>query len=205
MRFNMYRNCFKRVFDFIFSFMFAVVLLIPMLIIALIIKISSIHEPVLFRQERIGKNNHPFTILKFRTMNANAPHSVATSQLERSDNYITSIGRLLRKSSLDELPQIYNVLIGQMSIIGPRPLVPNEKQVLALRTKNGASQILPGITGLAQVSGRDKVSGIKKARLDGYYATHLSIWLDIKISLVTIVNVFTGRGIREGKDNDSVG
>lgn len=200
----MYRKYFKRMFDIIFSFVFVIVLFIPMLIIGLLIKITSVREQVIFKQKRIGKDNHPFTIFKFRTMNTNAPHSVATSQLERSDSYITGIGRILRKSSLDELPQIYNVLIGQMSIIGPRPLVPNEKQVLTLRNKNGASQILPGITGLAQISGRDKVSGVNKARLDGYYANHLSIWLDVKIIMLTIINVLTEKGIREGKDHNCV-
>lgn len=196
---KLYRDFFKRVLDLALGLIMVAVLLIPMLIIAILIKADSFHDPILFRQSRVGKNNRQFTILKFRTMRVDAPHSVATASLTKSATYITRIGGILRKSSLDELPQIFNVLIGQMSLIGPRPLVPSEEKVLNLRKRNGADQVLPGITGLAQVSGRDEVSGTEKARLDGYYATHVSIWLDIKIFFITIINVITERGIQEGK------
>lgn len=153
-----------------------------------------------FKQVWIGKHDQPFTILKFRTMSQNAPHQMATEKFENPEAFITPIGSKLRKMSLDELPQLFNVLKGDMSLIGPRPLIPKEKQVLQWRDKCGAENVLPGITGLAQVHGRDELTGKKKAMFDGKYANNVSAWLDLKTFFKTIVDVICGRGIHEGKN-----
>ena len=197
--FHWYRDLFKRLFDIIFSVIAIVILAIPMLIIAIWIKLDSPSEPILFKQTRIGKNDVPFTILKFRSMNKNAPHQMATENFENPEKYITRVGRVLRKTSLDELPQLFNVLKGDMSVIGPRPLVPTERNVLAMRDEYGASRILPGITGLAQVHGRDELTDENKASYDGKYALNISLLLDISIFLKTIFDVIRSDGIREGK------
>lgn len=126
--FRWYRDFFKRVFDICFSLIVIIILTIPMIIIAIFIKVDSPKETVLFRQVRVGKNNVPFTMFKFRSMNKNAPHQMATENFENPEDYITSIGKIIRKTSLDELPQLFNVLNGDMSIIGPRPLIPIEKK-----------------------------------------------------------------------------
>lgn len=197
--FRWYRDVFKRVSDIIFSLIAIIILALPMLIIALLIKIDSPEEPILFKQVRIGKNDVPFTILKFRSMSKDAPHQMATENFENPEAYITSVGKVIRKTSLDELPQLFNVVKGDMSIIGPRPLIPIEKKILAMRDETGASQILPGITGLAQVHGRDEITDENKAAYDGKYALNISMLLDMSIFLKTIFDVLHGSGIREGK------
>lgn len=197
--FKWYRDFFKRGFDIFFSLIAIIILAIPMMIIALWIKIDSPHEKVLFKQERIGINNVPFTILKFRSMRDDAPHQLATENFENPEMYITSVGKILRKTSMDELPQLFNVLKGDMSIVGPRPLIPKEKYVLKLRDEYGANKILPGITGLAQVHGRDQVTDENKASYDGKYALHVSLLLDASIILKTVSDVVRSRGVREGK------
>ncbi len=197
--FKWYRDFFKRGFDIFFSLIAIIILVIPMMIIALWIKIDSPHEKVLFKQERIGINNVPFTILKFRSMRDDAPHQMATENFEHSEMYITRVGKILRKASLDELPQLFNVLKGDMSIVGPRPLISKEKYVLKLRDEYGANKILPGITGLAQVHGRDQVTDENKASYDGKYALNVSLLLDASIILKTVSDVVRSRGVREGK------
>ena len=197
--FKWYRDFFKRGFDIFFSLVAIIILVIPMMIIALWIKIDSPHEKVLFKQERIGINNVPFTILKFRSMRDDAPHQMATENFENPEVYITRVGKILRKTSLDELPQLLNVLKGDMSIVGPRPLIPKEKYVLKLRDEYGANKILPGITGLAQVHGRDQVTDENKASYDGKYALNVSLLLDASIILKTVSDVVRSRGVREGK------
>ena len=197
--FKWYRDFFKRGFDIFFSLIAIIILAIPMMIIALWIKIDSPHEKVLFKQERIGINNVPFTILKFRSMRDDAPHQMATENFENPEMYITRVGKILRKTSLDELPQLLNVLKGDMSIVGPRPLIPKEKYVLKLRNEYGANKILPGITGLAQVHGRDQVTDENKASYDGKYALHVSLLLDASIIMKTVSDVVRSRGVREGK------
>ena len=197
--FKWYRDFFKRGFDIFFSLIAIIILAIPMMIIALWIKIDSPHEKVLFKQERIGINNVPFTILKFRSMRDDAPHQMATENFENPEMYITRVGKILRKTSLDELPQLLNVLKGDMSIVGPRPLIPKEKYVLKLRDEYGANKILPGITGLAQVHGRDQVTDENKASYDGKYALNVSLLLDASIILKTVSDVVRSRGVREGK------
>ena len=197
--FKWYRDFFKRFFDIIFSLIAIVVFAIPMLIIALIIKIDSPKESIFFKQVRVGKNDVPFTILKFRSMSNDAPHQVATENFENPEQYITKVGKVLRKTSLDELPQLFNVLKGDMSIIGPRPLIPQETDVLAMRDEYGASLILPGITGLAQVHGRDEVTDESKAAYDGKYALNVSMLLDLSIFCKTVFDVVRSRGVHEGK------
>lgn len=197
--FKWYRDFFKRGFDIFFSLVAIIILAIPMMIIALWIKIDSPREKVLFKQERIGINNVPFTILKFRSMRDDAPHQMATENFENPEMYITRVGKILRKASLDELPQLLNVLKGDMSIVGPRPLIPKEKYVLKLRDEYGANKILPGITGLAQVHGRDQVTDENKASYDGKYALNVSLLLDASIIMKTVSDVVRSRGVREGK------
>ena len=197
--FKWYRDFFKRGFDIFFSLIAIIILAIPMMIIALWLKVDSPHEKVLFKQERIGINNVPFTILKFRSMRDDAPHQMATENFENPEMYITRVGKVLRKTSLDELPQLINVLKGDMSIVGPRPLIPKEKYVLKLRDEYGANKILPGITGLAQVHGRDQVTDENKASYDGKYALNVSLLLDASIILKTVSDVVRSRGVREGK------
>ncbi len=197
--FKWYRDFFKRGFDIFFSLIAIIILAIPMMIIALWIKIDSPHEKVLFKQERIGINNVPFTILKFRSMRDDAPHQMATENFENPEMYITRVGKILRKTSMDELPQLLNVLKGDMSIVGPRPLIPKEKYVLKLRDEYGANKILPGITGLAQIHGRDQVTDENKASYDGKYTLNVSLLLDASIILKTVSDVVRSRGVREGK------
>ena len=197
--FRWYRDFFKRGFDIFLSLIALIIFAIPMLIIALWIKVDSPHEKVLFKQERIGINNIPFTILKFRSMRDDAPHQMATENFENPEMYITRVGKILRKTSMDELPQLFNVLKGDMSIVGPRPLIPKEKYVLKLRDEYGANKILPGITGLAQVHGRDQVTDENKASYDGKYALNVSLLLDASIILKTVSDVVRSRGVREGK------
>ena len=197
--FRWYRDFFKRGFDIFLSLIALIIFAIPMLIIALWIKVDSPHEKVLFKQERIGIDNVPFTILKFRSMREDAPHQMATENFENPEMYITSVGKILRKTSMDELPQLLNVLKGDMSIVGPRPLIPKEKYVLKLRDEYGANKILPGITGLAQVHGRDQVTDENKASYDGKYALNVSLLLDASIILKTVSDVVRSRGVREGK------
>ena len=197
--FSWYRDVCKRFFDFVFSLIGIVVLAVPMLIVAIVIKIDSPKEQILFRQKRVGKNNHEFTIYKFRSMRQDAPHEMSTKNFENPEAYITPVGKFIRKASLDELPQLFNVFKGEMSIVGPRPLIPNEEKVLELRNEYGANKILPGITGLAQVNGRDEITDEVKAKYDGQYAQKLSWFLDISIVFKTLFDVVRSRGIREGK------
>lgn len=193
----MYKNFVKKVFDIIASFC-AIIILSPILLaICLWIKLSS-KGPCLFKQKRIGKNKKCFNILKFRTMYIETPKDVPTHLLQNPDAYITNCGRFLRKTSLDELPQIFNILIGQMSIIGPRPALWNQDDLVNERDKYSVNELVPGLTGYAQIHGRDEVPIAVKAEMDGYYAAHIGLWLDIKIFFKTISNVFTARGVVEG-------
>lgn len=161
-------------------------------------KLSS-QGPIIFKQNRIGKNGKQFQLYKFRSMKINTPTSCPTHLLENPDQWLTGIGRFLRKTSLDELPQLINILKGEMSIVGPRPSLLNQYDLNSLRNKNGASAIRPGLTGLAQISGRDELAIEKKAEYDGIYAKNITFRNDIKIIIRTIYAIFTHEGIREGK------
>ena len=193
----MYQSCFKRLLDLILSLAACVILAIPMGIIAIWIKMDS-PGPVFFRQRRVGAHKKHFNILKFRTMRGDTPHDVPTHLLKNADSYITKSGAFLRRTSLDELPQIYNIVAGQMSIIGPRPALYNHYDLIEARDRVHANDIRPGLTGLAQVNGRDELPIDVKARYDGEYAAHVTFWNDVKIFFRSITYVFQRRGVVEG-------
>ena len=188
----------KRFIDIVLS-LGAIVFLSPVLVVlAVLIKLDS-KGPVLFRQKRVGKGKIHFEILKFRTMYADVPKDVPTHLLADPASKITKIGKFLRKSSLDELPQIFNILKGEMSIIGPRPALWNQFDLIEERDKYGANDVRPGLTGLAQVMGRDELPIDIKARYDGDYVKDISFSNDVKIFFRTIFSVASADGIKEGK------
>ena len=189
----MYERYGKRLLDIILSLAATIILAIPMGLVALWIKLDS-PGPVFFKQRRVGKGKTHFNILKFRTMRGDTPHDVPTHLLKDADSYITRSGAFLRKTSLDELPQIYNILAGQMSVIGPRPALYNQYDLIEARDKVRANDIRPGLTGLAQVNGRDELPIDVKARYDGEYAAHVTFWNDVKIFFRSITYVFQRRG-----------
>jgi len=188
----------KQLFDYLFSFCLAIILAPLFFLITIIIKLDS-KGPVLFKQKRIGKDNVSFDIYKFRTMRTDTPKDMPTHLLNDATSFITHIGAFLRKSSLDELPQLFNILRGEMSFIGPRPALWNQYDLIELRKTVHADQLKPGITGWAQVNGRDELPLGVKADYDGYYAKHVSFILDVKIFFKTILSVLKADGIREGK------
>ena len=188
----------KRMADIVLSFTGLIALSPLMLALALWIKLDS-RGPVLFRQKRVGKNGKHFNILKFRTMRTDTPSEMPTHLLTGVDSFITPIGKFLRKSSLDELPQLWNILIGQMSIVGPRPALWNQYDLIAERERYGANAVRPGLTGLAQVSGRDELEIATKAQLDGEYVQNCSLLLDAKLLFKTAASVICMRGIVEGR------
>lgn len=193
----MYRDHIKRLLDLVLSLAAAVVLAIPMAALAVWIKLDS-PGPVFFRQRRVGAHKVHFNILKFRTMRGDTPHDVPTHLLKNADSYITKSGAFLRRTSLDELPQIYNIIAGQMSIIGPRPALYNQYDLIEARDRVHANDIRPGLTGLAQVNGRDELPIDVKARYDGEYAAHLTFGMDLKIFFHSFSYVFQRRGVVEG-------
>lgn len=191
---------FKRLLDIILSFI-SILLLSPMLlIIGIIVWIDTKGFPI-FRQRRIGKNNKEFLILKFRSMNKKTPSDVPTHLLENPDQYITKFGKFIRRSSLDELPQLFNILIGQMSFIGPRPVVWAETDVINARSEHNIQIIKPGLSGWAQINGRDRVTLNERIELDEYYLKHFNIWLDMKIFFKTIKRAITQKDVVEGKQS----
>lgn len=174
------------------------VLLSPvLLIISLVIKADS-PGPVLFKQKRIAKDNREFYIYKFRSMRSDTPKDMPTHLFQDADSFITKSGAFLRKSSLDELPQLFNILKGDMAFVGPRPALWNQYDLIELRTNCGADKVKPGITGWAQINGRDEIPIEKKAELDGYYASNYSLGLDIKILFLTVFKVLKKEGVQEG-------
>lgn len=188
----------KRVFDFIIS-LFALIILSPLfLLISLTILIGD-GKPVLFRQKRVGKNNELFTIYKFRTMKRGT-ENVASGKLENANAKITKFGRILRATSIDELPQLFNILNGTMSLVGPRPLIPEETEIRELREKYNVYTIRPGITGWAQVNGRDNISLEQKALLDKEYVEKQNLGFDIKILVMTVLKVLRREDVNEGNN-----
>ncbi len=188
----------KYAFDFLFALLALMVLGIPMLLVALLLKLTSPREPVLFRHERVGKDEKLFTLTKFRSMKSSAPKYMAAGWFENSEEYITRLGRFLRTTSLDELPQLFQVLSGKMSLIGPRPLIPQEETVHSLRNSAGVYQLRPGITGWAQVNGRDLVKDEDKAAYDQEYLENVSLAMDWKIFWMTVKKVLLRMDIKEG-------
>lgn len=192
----------KRSIDISFSF-FVLVMIGPLfLVIALIIKIDS-RGPVFFHQQRVGKNNKPFFMIKFRSMRTDAPRDVPTHLLNEPNSYITSVGKFLRKSSLDELPQFFNILLGHMSIVGPRPALCNQYDLLEKREQLGANSIRPGLTGWAQINGRDELSVQKKSELDGEYVKNMGIKIDTLCFFGTFLKVLVRSGVIEGATGET--
>ena len=193
----MYKFFLKRVFDFLLSLVAISILALPMLIIALLIKIDS-KGPVFFKQKRIGKNKKYFTILKFRTMRTDTPPDAPTHELSNPEKWITKVGKFLRKTSLDELPQIFNIFVGQMSIIGPRPALWNQYDLIEERDKYGANAVRPGLTGWAQINGRDELEIPVKAKFDGEYVQKMGFIFDCKCFFGTFISVLKSDGVVEG-------
>ena len=197
----MYRKYIKRIIDFILSLV-AIVIFSPfLLLIVILIKLDS-EGPVLFKQKRIGMHKTHFYMLKFRTMRIDSPKDVPTHLLENPDQWITRMGKILRKTSLDELPQLFNIIKGEMSIIGPRPALWNQYDLIAERDKYGANDVRPGLTGWAQVNGRDELPIEVKAKYDGEYVQKMSFMFDLKCLLKTVVSVIKGEGVVEGGTNN---
>lgn len=187
----------KRLLDIILSLIGLILLSPVFLLLIVVIKLES-KGPVLFKQKRVGINKTHFNILKFRTMKIDTPKDTPTHLLMNPEQYITRVGKLLRKTSLDELPQIWNIFVGEMSIIGPRPALWNQYDLIAERDKYSANDIRPGLTGWAQINGRDELPIEIKAKLDGEYINKISLMMDIKCFFLTIVSVLKKDGVVEG-------
>lgn len=186
----------KRIFD-ILSSLIAIILFSPILLtLAIIVKCTS-QGPVLFKQRRIGKDNVEFMIYKFRTMRIDTPN-VATHLLKNPEQYITPIGKFMRKTSLDELPQLFNILKGEMSVVGPRPALYNQYDLIEMRTNASVHTVRPGLTGLAQISGRDELENEQKVYFDQQYVQKQSFFFDLKLIFLTVVKVFKSEGVVEG-------
>ena len=190
----------KRKIDFMLS-LIGLIVLAPLFIgIMIAIKLES-KGPVFFKQKRVGLHQSHFNILKFRTMRIDAPKDTPTHLLGNPEEYITKVGKFLRKTSLDELPQIINILKGEMAVIGPRPALWNQYDLIDEREKYGANDVLPGLTGWAQINGRDELPIEIKAKLDGDYLKKISLWMDLRCFMGTILRVIPRDGVREGKTN----
>lgn len=193
----MYRKFFKRLIDIVLSSIGIVILSPIFIILSIAIYIDS-PGPIMFKQKRVGIHKKYFNILKFRTMRTDTPSNMPTHLLENPDKWITKVGGFLRKTSLDELPQIFNIFLGQMSIVGPRPALWNQYDLIEERDKYGANDILPGLTGWAQINGRDELEIPYKAQLDGEYAKRMSFAFDIKCFFSTFILVLRSDGVVEG-------
>lgn len=187
----------KRLFDFLMSLIATIILSPVILIVALAVKFTS-PGPMLFKQRRIGKDNVEFEIYKFRTMRIDTPN-VPTHLLENPEQWITPVGKFLRKTSLDELPQLFNILKGEMSIVGPRPALYNQLDLKEMRTEVEVHKLVPGLTGWAQINGRDEIPLSLKVNLDKEYLDKMSFFFDIKIIFMTVLSVLKSDGVQEGK------
>ena len=194
---SVYNRVVKRLLDLILSALISLILSPVLLALVLAIKLDS-RGPVLFRQKRIGINKTTFSILKFRTMRMDTPHDMPTHLLKNPDQYITRVGRFLRKTSLDELPQLWNIFAGQMSFVGPRPALWNQYDLIEARDRYHANGVRPGLTGWAQINGRDELEIEVKAELDGYYVKHLSFLFDLKCFFGSFSYVLARKGVVEG-------
>lgn len=198
----MYQKFFKRLIDIVLSLVGIIVLSWLFLILIIAIKVTS-PGPVLFKQKRIGKDKQLFEIYKFRTMRIDTP-DLPTHLLENPEQWITPVGKFLRKSSLDELPQMVNILKGNMSIIGPRPALWSQEDLAAERDKYNANSVLPGLTGLAQISGRDDLPIPVKSKIDGDYVANITFINDVKIFFGTITSVLKSDGVTEGTNGNDM-
>lgn len=192
-----YQKYIKRILDFSLSTVGLVILSPVYGILVIAIKADS-KGPILFKQKRVGIHKQLFNIYKFRTMSIDTPKDTPTHMLKNPDQYITKVGRFLRKTSLDELPQIFNIIKGEMSIIGPRPALWNQEDLIAERDQYGANDVRPGLTGLAQISGRDELEIPIKAKLDGQYVKSISFPFDCRMFFKTIISVLKNEGVQEG-------
>ena len=183
----------KRVFDFIVAAVVLIILLIPLVLIAITVWLTSA-GPALYWSKRIGKNNRSFSMPKFRTMRIDTP-AVATHLMDNPENYVTPVGRILRKTSLDELPQLWSILAGDMSLVGPRPALFNQHDLIELRSEYGVDRLVPGLTGWAQVNGRDELPVRDKVRLDAEYLARQSFLFDCKIVFLTFARVMRRQGV----------
>lgn len=184
----------KRLFDVLISLVLGIVLLLPILLIGILVRIES-DGPAIFCQKRMGRDGKPFVIYKFRTMKISAPKDLSAKEFENSDQYITRIGRFLRRTSVDELPQLWNILRGDMSLVGYRPLCLTEQEINANRAKCGVFIMRPGLTGLAQVNGRNDVNDDEKLKWDVRYVRECSVKMDLLCLLKTVTTVFSGKGV----------
>ena len=175
------------------------IILSPLILFLIVAIKTDSRGPVLFKQKRVGISKRHFNIFKFRTMKINTPKDTPTHLLADPDQYLTRVGKVLRKTSLDELPQIWNIFVGDMSLIGPRPALWNQFDLIAERDKYGANDVIPGLTGWAQINGRDELPIEVKARLDGEYIKNIGPWMDIKCFIRTIISVVKSDGVVEGK------
>ena len=200
----MYREYGKRIEDVSIALAALVILGLPMLLVAAAIRLTS-KGPALFRQKRFGKDKQLFTVYKLRTMSTKAPKNMPTNSFTNADSYITPLGGVLRKLSIDELPQLLNVIKGEMSIVGPRPVIKTEKKLISLRQKYQANSVKPGITGWAQVNGRDDLDDQRKAEMDGEYVQQLRFLTDVKIMIKTIGAVLMMSGHTEGSERTVTG
>ena len=192
----------KRILDFLLSLLALVVLSPLLLVLAVIIRATS-PGPVFFRQKRVGQYKSHFMIYKYRTMRTDAPKDQPTHLLKDPNAYITPVGRFLRRSSLDELPQLFNILRGEMSLVGPRPALWNQFDLIAERDKYGANDVRPGLTGWAQINGRDELPIDVKARLDGEYVKRMSFFFDARCILGTVIKVMRSEGVVEGVQSET--
>lgn len=193
----MYIRFFKRLIDIVLSGIGLIILAVPMLIVAILIRCED-PGPVIFKQKRIGKNKKLFNLYKFRSMKMDTPHDMPTHMLSNPEQYILKVGGFIRKTSIDELPQLLNIFKGDMSIIGPRPALWNQDDLVAERDKYGANDIKPGLTGWAQINGRDELEIPVKAKLDGEYVEKMSFLFDCKCFFGTIKSVLKHDGVVEG-------
>ena len=198
----MYKKILKRLLDILLSTVGIIILAVPMGIISIAIKADS-KGPVFFKQKRVGLNKEYFEILKFRTMRIDTPRDVPTHELSDPQKWITKVGKILRKTSLDELPQLFNIFKGEMSVIGPRPALWNQFDLIEERDKYNANSVRPGLTGLAQISGRDELEIPIKAKLDGEYVNKMSFIFDCKCFLKTIKSVLKSEGFVEGNTDEN--
>lgn len=193
----MYKLFFKRLIDIVLSALGIIILSLPMFVVAIIIKIDD-HGPAFFKQERIGIHKKHFKLYKFRSMKMSTPHDVPTHLLDNPEQYLLGIGGFIRKFSIDELPQLFNIFKGDMSIIGPRPALWNQDDLIAERDKYGANDVKPGLTGWAQINGRDELPIEVKSKLDGEYVSKLGFGMDVRCFFGTVFKVLRHDGVVEG-------
>lgn len=198
---GIYEKYVKRAFDFMLAISLLIVLFPALLIVYVLIKLEEPGSSAIFKQIRCGKDNKPFEVYKFRSMKSSAPANMSTKEFEDSDKYITKLGKFIRKTSIDELPQLVNIIKGEMSFVGPRPLIFEEAEILEVRERLSANRVLPGITGSAQINGRDVVGDEAKAEMDAEYSMNIGLRNDLKLLFVTIPVVLMRQG---NKDDEAV-